>query len=148
MTRVRSSRRIAPLLWLLLAAFTLRVAGQLLVACFGVEWLPPMDAWMSGLLSYPALLAAQVVIIAVYAKICIDFTRGTGWFVRARPVFAHGLLAFGWLYSAAMLLRFAISFAPFASWLGGRIPIGFHLVLAAFVIVFASWHRGQEYRRG
>ena len=44
------SQRLAPLLWLLLAGFVGRVAGQMLVAFWGVAWLPPMSEWMSGLM--------------------------------------------------------------------------------------------------
>lgn len=69
------ARRLAPLLWTLFAFFVVRVAGQALVAFLGVDFLPPMPAWYSGLLAYEYLLPAQIVIVGLMAKICLDFTR-------------------------------------------------------------------------
>jgi hypothetical protein len=56
-------------LWLLLGLFVLRVMGQALVAFLDVEFLPPMEAWYSGLMPYEVLLPSQIVIVAVMAKI-------------------------------------------------------------------------------
>lgn len=47
------------MLWTLLALFALRVAGQALVAFSDVRFLPPMQAWYSGLMPYPYLLPSQ-----------------------------------------------------------------------------------------
>lgn len=57
---------VAPLLWALLGLFILRVLGQAL----------------SGLMPYEVLLPSQIVLIALMAKICLDFTRGRGFFRR------------------------------------------------------------------
>jgi hypothetical protein len=122
-------------LWTLLALFVLRVAGQALVAFAGVAWLPPMKHWQSGLLPYEVLLAFQVLIIGLMAWICVDFTRSRGFFVRPRHFFAVPWLCFGWIYLGAMLLRFALQ--------GPTIPVLFHWVLAAFVILVGLWHRRQ-----
>jgi hypothetical protein len=128
-----------PALWALLALFALRVAGQFLVAFFGVQWLPPMQRWYSGLMPYEYLLPSQILILALMAKICADFTRGRGFFVRPRRFFAGPWLWFGWLYLAVMLARYALqlAFRPEAA----VIPIFFHWVLAAFVILVGLWHR-------
>ena len=40
-------------------------------------------------------------------------------------------------YVLQMILR------PETRWLGGSIPICFHLVLAGFIILFALWHRAR-----
>ncbi len=56
-------------MWLLLGLFVLRVVGQALVAFLDVEFLPPMEAWYSGLMPYEVLLPSQIVIVAVMAKI-------------------------------------------------------------------------------
>jgi hypothetical protein len=133
---------VIALLWLLLALFVLRVAGQAMVAFFGVDWLPPMDRWYSGLLPYEYLLPAQILIIAVMAKICADFTRHRGFFVQPRRFFAVYWFWFGWIYLAAMLLRYPIQLdlrpeAPI-------IPIFFHWVLASFVIAVGFWHRQRR----
>ena len=121
------------LLWTLLALFVLRVAGQALVAFFGTSWLPPMERWYSGLVPYGWLLPAQLAIIALMAKICADFTRRRGFFVRPRRFFAVHWLWLGWIYLAAMILRFVVR--------GPSIPVVFHWVLAAFVIAVGLWHR-------
>jgi uncharacterized protein len=138
-----SSRRLAILLWVLLLAFYLRVLGQTVVAYAGVSWLPPMEEWYSGLVPYPVLLPAQLIIIALYAKVCLDVSREKGFFVRTRPVFGRGVLWFGYLYLASMVLRYIIrmSLYPEARWFGGTIPIAFHWVLASFIILFGHYHR-------
>lgn len=138
-------RALILLLWTLLAAFFLRVLGQVLVAFWGVSWLPPMDAWYSGLLPYPYLLPSQVLIIVLYGKVCLDVTRGEGFFVQPHPMFGRAVLVFGYVYLAAMVLRYVIrmSLYPEARWFGGTIPIFFHWVLAAFIIVFGRYHRNQ-----
>jgi hypothetical protein len=138
-----ASRGLAPLLWVLLALFALRVAGQALVAFFGAEFLPPMHEWYSGLLPYEILLPAQLVIIAVMVKICVDFTRGSGIFVAPRRFFAVYWLYFGYVYLAVMVARYPVQMVlhPESRWLGGTIPIVFHWVLAAFVIAVGLHHR-------
>jgi hypothetical protein len=132
-------------LWGLLFAFCLRVLGQAVVAYAGVSWLPSMEEWYSGLVPYPVLLPAQLLIIALYAKVCLDVSRENGFFVRTRPVFGRGVLVFGYLYLACMVLRYIIrmSLYPEARWFGGTIPIFFHWVLASFIILFGHYHRAR-----
>jgi len=138
-----SPRRLAPFLWLLWFAFVLRVAAQMLVAFQHVSWLPPMEAWMSGLMPYPYLLPSQFVIIFVLAKVSLDFSRGRGWFLHSRPRFARGALIFGWIYFASMIVRYGVrmTMQPEERWFGGTIPIFFHFVLSTFIILFGLWHR-------
>jgi hypothetical protein len=122
------------LLWFLLGLFVLRVVGQALVAFLEVQFLPPMEAWYSGLMPYEYLLPSQIVIIAVMAKICLDFTRGRGFFFDRNRFFATAWLWFGYLYLAAMIAR--------AIFLWDHpIPIVFHWVLAAFVLTVGLSHR-------
>jgi uncharacterized protein len=118
----------------------------MVVAFVGVSWLPPMEAWYSGLMPYPYLLRSQFLIIALFGKICVDFTRGEGFFVRSRPAFARGVLIFGYVYFAAMVLRYILhmSLHPDARWFSGTIPIIFHWVLATFIIIFGRYHRAQR----
>jgi len=140
-----SPKRLAPLLWLLLAFFVLRVIGQLLVATLSIPWLPPMEEWYSGLIPYRPLVVAQVLIITLYTWVCIDFTRGVGFFARTRWAFGPPALLFGFVYFAAMVARYIIRMAmyPDERWLGGCIPIVFHWVLASFIIAFGLYHRAQ-----
>jgi len=104
-----------------------------LVAFGDVSFLPPMDAWYSGLMPYEYLLPAQIALIALMTWICVDFTRRRGPFYAPRRFFATWWLGFGCVYLAAMLGRFA--------WFGLSIPVVFHWVLAAFVLAVGSSHR-------
>ena len=67
----------------------LRVLGQLVVVRCAPRWLPPMHQWQSGLLPYPVLLLAQVLVLSVMFWICADFSRGQGMFVEPIPGAAH-----------------------------------------------------------
>lgn len=138
-------RRFAPLLWALLGLFVLRVLGQVLVAFFNVGFLPPMQAWYSGLLAYEYLLPAQIVIIVLMTAICLHFSWGGGFFVVSRPAFGRPVVYFGYVYFGAMVLRYILRMAlvPEARWFGGTIPIWFHFVLATFVILFGLYHRAR-----
>ena len=139
------SGRLAPFLWVLLAGFIGRVVSQMLVSFWNIAWLPPMSEWMSGVMPYPYLLPSQMLIVAVCAKVCLDFSRGRGWFVRTRPAFGRGVLYFGYIYFAGMIARYGLQMIlrPETRWFGGTIPIFFHLVLAGFVILFGLWHRAR-----
>jgi hypothetical protein len=55
------------------------VLGQLLVALFSVTFLPPMEEWFSGTLAYRPLFASQILIILLYGKVALDFTRCRGF---------------------------------------------------------------------
>jgi uncharacterized protein len=135
-------RRYFWMLTTLLFLFCLRVLGQILVAFLHVSFLPPMEEWMSGLVPYPELLTAQILILALYGKICLDFARGRGFFVTPRRPLGTGLLIFGSLYLSVMVIRYTIrmSLYPHERWAGGCIPIFFHWVLSSFILVLGSYH--------
>jgi uncharacterized protein len=124
----------AALLWMLLGAFAVRVAGQLLVACGAAPILPSMDAWQSGLLPYPLLVAAQVAILGLFAAVCVQFTRRRGCFVSPRRWLGTPLWIAGWIYAGAMVVRYGVLMTDI-------IPVVFHIVLASFLIVVAHHHR-------
>ncbi len=136
-------RRYVLALWTLLALFVLRVAGQLLVAVGFGGFLPPWEEWFSGVVPYPQLLVSQIVIVTVYGKICVDVTRGRGFFVAPRRWLGFTLLAVGSVYLGVMLVRYAVRMAlyPPERWTGGSIPIFFHWVLASFMLVLGAYHR-------
>jgi hypothetical protein len=108
--------------------------GQALVAFLDVQFLPPMQAWYSGLVPYEVLLPSQIVIVALMAKISLDFTRGRGFFFENNRFFATAWLWFGCLYLAAMIARALLLWDH-------PIPIVFHWVLSAFVITVGLSHR-------
>ena len=138
-----SPRQRALWLWLLLGLFCLRVTGQMLVAFRHVSFLPPMQEWQSGLLPYSVLLTSQFLIIALLAKVAADFTRQRGYFAIPNARLGTGAVYFGWIYLAAMVLRYPIRMTlhPEARWFGGTIPIFFHWVLASFVLIVGYYHR-------
>jgi hypothetical protein len=132
-----------PLLWALLSLFVLRVAGQLAVALGFDGVLPPMEEWYSGLLPYHLLLPAQLVIIVLLGKVCLDLTRCRGFFAEPRRRLGTALLVFGWFYLAVMVLRYVVrmSLYPLERWTGGSIPIFLHWVLATFLLILAAHYR-------
>ena len=119
--------------------FLLRVIGQMLVTYGGVEWLPGIENWQSGLLPYPALLAAQGVILILLALATADIWRGRGFFVIRRPRLGRLLRWLSVLYFAAMVARYAASMLlhPEWRWFGHTIPIVFHCVLAIDLFLYS-----------
>jgi len=113
------------------------------VAFLDVRFLPSMREWYSGLLPYGYLLPAQIIIIALMVRICLDFTRGRGFFIEPRRFFAVYWLYFGYFYLVVMIARYPIQMVlyPETRWFGGTIPIFFHWVLATFVIAIGLYHR-------
>ena len=133
------------LLWTLLTLFTLRVIGQLAVAAGRASFLPPMDQWQSGVLPYPMLLASQAAILVLLGAVCVQFSRGRGYFVVPRRWLATPLWVAGWIYALSMIARYAVSMAmrPEMRWTGDLIPIVFHLVLAGVLLSVAHYQRRQ-----
>jgi hypothetical protein len=121
----------------LTALFFARVLGQALVAFAGVSWLPPMEAWYSGLLPYPVLLPVQVLILLLQVKLDIDVVRATGLLARPRPGLGHVLRAVGCAYAGAMIVRYAVTH-------GHAIPVVFHLVLAAYLLALGRLAPGER----
>ncbi len=134
------------LLWVLMGLFCLRVLGQVLVEFLRVGFLPSSREWFSGLIPYPELLASQILIIALQAKIGLDFTRQSGWSYRPRHLAGLLLLPFGAIYLTAMIIRYVLRMGlyPHERWTGGSIPIFFHWVLALYVITVGVHHWRQS----
>jgi hypothetical protein len=125
---------MVPLLWILLSLFALRVLGQLLVVGGVAPFLPPMDEWQSGLLPYPVLLVSQILILVVLGAVCLQFSRGAGYFVKRRTWLGTPLWIAGWLYAIGMIVRYAALRRD-------PIPVVFHIILATFLLVVAYHHR-------
>jgi hypothetical protein len=98
-----------------------------------VQWLPPMQAWYSGLMPYPYLFPSQVILVVLMTWICVDFTRRRGPFYAPRRLFAVWWFWLAWIYLAGMIARFL--------WFGLSIPVVFHWVLAAFMLAVGVSHR-------
>lgn len=138
MSRPVSGAAVA--LTMLTLLFLARVAGQALVVFLGVTWLPPADAWYSGLLPYPILLPTQVTILAVQAVIDRAAWTGRAWLLRPRPRAARALRHFSYAYALAMALRYLLTGTH-------AIPVTFHWVLAAYLHTLARvWQPGVDHR--
>ncbi|MCX6856229.1 MAG: hypothetical protein NTV80_15140 [Verrucomicrobia bacterium] len=125
------------LLWVCTLLFLFRVMAQILVGIYHPSFLPPWEAWYSGLLTYPWLLLSQLLILMFMAVVNVHQASGSGIFVSAQPQALKWIRIFGIVYVLAMIMRYALRMAlmPEARWLGGTIPIWFHLVLAAWVLL-------------
>ena len=110
------------------------MAGQALVVFAGVTWLPPVESWYSGLLPYPVLLPAQIVILAAQAILDRAAWTGRGWLVRSRPDAVRRLRWFSYLYAVAMAVRWVVTGTH-------AIPVLFHWVLAAYLYTLAGLWR-------
>lgn len=133
----------AALLTVLAVLFLLRVMGQLLVHLRRPGWLPPTDQWYSGLLPYPQLLATQIVILGTMAVIITGLVGGAGWAVGPHRATGTFLLGVAYVYGGAMPVRYVIRMVrrPDQRWLGGCIPIVFHVVLATWLFLLAAQWR-------
>ncbi|MBA3329848.1 MAG: hypothetical protein H0T39_03065 [Actinobacteria bacterium] len=128
-------RTAALYLLLFTLLFFVRVAGQLLVWRRSPGWLPPMREW--NLVPYPVLLPIQLVFLATMTALAATLEP-----VDPRPSFGRALIGLAVLYAAAMVVRYAVRMVrrPDARWFGGAIPIVFHLVLAAYLLTWGSYH--------
>lgn len=131
--------------WFLLlfsALFLLRVLGQVSVLLRGPAWLPPMSDW--NLMPYPLLLPIQAGFLVAMGWIVHDLLQESGTLATRHPSLGRFALWLGVAYGGAMAVRYVVRMSrrPEARWFGGAIPIVFHWVLAAFVLVFGAYHAG------
>ena len=137
----RIRRDPSSLILLVLAlAFLGRVLAQVIQAVGEVGFLPEFDAWQSGALPYPVLLASQIVILALQVLIIIrvraERLRLT---VRSSLIVAGlGAAYFGFM---AFRLVAGFTFLQGHEWFDAPLPSTFHLVLASFVMAtaWAGW---------
>ena len=134
----------AAVLAVLSVLFAGRVLGQVLVVTRHPTWLPPMEQWYSGLLPYPRLLATQIAILAGMTAVIVGLAAGAGWAAGPYPIPGAILVVVAYAYAAAMGVRYVVRMArrPDQRWLGGCIPIVFHVVLATWIWVLAGLWRG------
>lgn len=129
-------------LLLLTVLFLARVSGQLAVALSEPAWLPPMSQW--HLLPYRYLLPIQLVFLGVMGTVCTAFLRGTEDGVLTTPRLAVGaaVVTLSGVYAGAMAVRYVVRMRRRTDqrWFGGTIPIVFHWVLAAFLLVYGTYN--------
>jgi hypothetical protein len=126
-------------LWALLAVFLVRVAAQPLAALSSWGWLPPFDAWQSGALPYPALLAGQLVLAGLMGWTAHRVSRRR---TAPRPELGRALGLAAGVYFAVMLARLVLGATTARGhwWLDAPLPTVFHLGLAAYLGVYAHFH--------
>lgn len=127
-------------MWLLFGLFVARVLGQILAATIRPRWLPPMSRWYSGVMPYRYLLPSQVLIIALMAAMISSVARQSGALGAPRASLGVAILWTSYVYAVGMVWRSIHRFAQPPERRGVVIPIVFHLVLAAFLFVYGSWH--------
>lgn len=128
-------------LWTCTGLFLLRVLGQLEVVLIAPAWLPPMEQWYSGLLPYPQLLPAQILILMLMTGLVVNEMR------RPYPAPQRAWLRIvSLIYFAAMLLRLVIQYHRGADDViaAGGIPVAFHWVLALFLLVLSRTTASRE----
>lgn len=126
--------------------FLVRVAAQPLALAIDARVLPPFDAWHSGLVPYGVLLASQLVIVAVAYRSIRGLASGT---TQARRRTGLMVMAAGSAYFAVMLARLVLGATVLSghSWFARPLPTAFHLVLAAFLLVYGHFHVTRGARR-
>ncbi|MGB7217276.1 MAG: hypothetical protein WBD07_00580 [Vicinamibacterales bacterium] len=144
-----ASRTYAPWLWLLAAAFLVRVLAQPMALVVGTRFLLPFDAWYSGVVPYSVLLATQLLILGWLTLTARRFAVGT---VAPRRRLGVVTLVFAVVYFAAMLIRLLLGATILGDrrWFASPLPTIFHLVLATFLFLYGHFHlrHGQEARDG
>jgi hypothetical protein len=138
--RAPNDRAIGALLWFLTLLFAVRVIGQALQSWWPQSFLPRFDAFQGSGLSYPFLLTAQLIILALMVRAALRVGAGTFHPSRGQIKFLRG---FGGIYMAGSVLRIVIGLTVNTAprWFSTWIPAFFHLVLAAFVITLALYAR-------
>lgn len=131
---------MAALLWFLTLLFAFRVLGQALQRWRPQSFLPPFDAFQGSGLPYPALLSAQLIILALMVRAALRVGAGT---MSPSPGQLRFLTGFGSLYMAGSVLRILIGLTMHNAprWFSTWVPAFFHVVLAGFVITLALYVR-------
>lgn len=135
----KPSRRYAPWLWLLSGLFAVRVVAQPLALSIDVWFLPPFESWHGGVLPYPVLLVAQLLILSWQVRTAQRFTIGE---VIARRRIGTLMLVLGGVYFVVMLIRFVLGMTILSEhrWFASPLPAFFHLVLASFLLLYGHFH--------
>ncbi|HJP61590.1 MAG TPA: hypothetical protein VJ865_16395 [Gemmatimonadaceae bacterium] len=101
--------------------------------------MPRFESWHSGVLPYAGLVAAQVLIIAWFARTAWRFGKGD---VVPRSRLGLYFLVFGSVYFLFMLARLALGLTIMrdSRWFTSYLPTAFHLVLASWLLVYGKFH--------
>jgi len=139
-------RRYALVLWGLTLLFALRVLGQAIQRWFPQEFLPPFAAFQGSALPYWFLLSAQLLILAVMARVSRRVQTGVLKISRRSRTI---LTWVGSLYMTVALGRLALGLVltEIAPWFHAWIPAVWHVVLASFVLTIARFDARESARQ-
>lgn len=141
MMNVKTNKKnnLLPYLVLLLALFLFRVIAQFLQYLFNLSSLPPFESWDSGTLPYGILLAVQLAVVFALSKSIYKVSTHK---ITPNSKTGYILIASGAIYFTFMLLRLVagLTILHDIKWFSYPIPSFFHLVLAAFLILFGYFH--------
>lgn len=127
-------------LWLLFALFVARVAGQIVAATIRPRWLPPMSRWYSAIMPYQYLLPSQLLIIGLMIAMVVAVGNRAGPLGRPSQTIGTTAVIASYVYAAGMVWRVIRRALQPPERKGVVIPIVFHFVLAAFLLVYGSAH--------
>ena len=135
-----TNRAYAALLWACSFLFAVRVLGQAVQRWSPQSFLPDFGSFQGSGLPYWLLLSSQSAILGAMLWYA--------WRVQTRALRASEragrvLMWLGWIYMLGSIARIGIGIAvPTApAWFRASIPATFHLVLAAYVLTLAYYHR-------
>lgn len=120
------------------AAFSFRIVAQALQYWGPQHFLPPFSSFQGSNLPYWALLASQLLILAIMVRVSWRVQRGALITDRIGAALAW----VGGIYLAGSLGRIVVGLGvPSApEWYRAWIPAVFHVVLAGFVLTLAAYH--------
>ena len=123
----------------MLGLFIVRVIAQPLSLVVDSPLLPRFESWHGGVLPYPALLLAQLLIIAWFARTAWRFSKGDVAPHRRRGIW---VTAFGVVYFLTMLARLILGLTVMreSRWFTSYLPTFFHVVLASFLLLYGHFH--------
>jgi len=138
MVKIRGSKHLI-VLFVLFILFLARVLSQFIQSVYPLDFLPDFASFQSGALSYEALLAFQLIIIAWCIYIINAIKKSA---ITPSKIKANLLLGFGLIYFSFMLFRLiaGFTFAAEGDWLNNPIPSTFHIVLSLFVLCHGHYH--------
>ena len=130
-------------MWLLCILFSVRVAAQPLALAGGATGLPSFDAWHSGVVPYPVLLATQLLILGAMVWTTRRISNGA---IGPHRSIGLWLTIFGWSYLTLMAARLVLGLTLLSDqhWFARPLPTLFHLVLASYVLLVARVHLRQD----
>ena len=136
------------MMWATTGLFSLRVAGQAIQRWAPQSWLPPFNAWQGSSTPYPLLITVQCGVLIAMAWTARRAQAGLLVSNRSRFLWAAWL---GGLYMLGSIARPLVGLTVERAhpWFSAPISSAFHLVLAAFVLALACYHRSMlQSRRG